>query len=154
MRKAGLADAEKQFLEGDRFQILTAIILAAAGRESVPEWARAELWKIERGLNRGEIRDLNEAFGWTQKGELSKKSRTEASRYRRHRQDVFQALWEARRIGQGMTPVTFEEIAERFKVGRSLVQRVWIERKEELLRVKEGDPKGNHVVVVVSYWDE
>lgn len=62
-------------------------------------------------------------------------------------------LWEARRGGIGMTALTFEEIAERFGVGRSLVQKVWQKRRAELLAVKAGDPPGNHSFVMSDIWD-
>lgn len=153
MRKRGLAYAEKQFRAGEKYQLFLAVMLSVAGREPVPEWTREELWKIERGLTRGEIRDLNEAFGWTQKGEFHKKTRMEASRYRRYAQTIFLKLADARRNGLGMTPVTFEEIAESVGVGRSLVQQVWTRRKNELLRVTAGDSTGGHAYLVADHWD-
>ena len=162
MRAAGLADAEKRFLEdGDKYAVFEAITFAAAGREPVPEWAREALWAINRGLSQGELADLNAAFNWLPKGEFNKRSRTESARYRRHAQAIFMELYEARRRGEGMTAVTFETIAgmlneatsESPKIGRSLVQQVWIERKAELLRVTEGERPGTHAFVLADFWD-
>ena len=162
MRAAGLAHAEKRFREdGDKYAVFEAITFAAAGREPVPEWAREALWAINRGLSQGEIADLNAAFNWQPKGEFNKRSRTETARYRRHAQAIFMELYEARRRGQGMTAERFEAIAEMLnqatpespKIGRSLVQRVWMARKAELLRVTVGEPTGIHAFVLVDFWD-
>src|SRR5689334_16479056 len=64
LRALRMAAAESDFASGDLSGLYRALVLSVAGNESAPEWARQALYRIEAGLNNGEIADMNEAFGW------------------------------------------------------------------------------------------
>jgi len=154
-RRHCLDVSKQEFDAGDKLALLRALFIVASSREPMPEWMIEPLYRVDKGLGRGELADLNEAFGWTQKGEFSKRNRKEHYRKQQVANEIFIALFDARRQGKGMTPDTFEEVAEGFahlKVGRAMVQGIWKERQSELMKVKPGDPKGGFAFGFVDYW--
>lgn len=160
-RESVLPTLEAAFKAGNKFAVFQALLIAAAGRNAPPEWARLALRSIERGINSGRIADLNEAFGWRDSGGGHKSTRMAQARYRRYSSEIMNLLVRERAAGRGMTPVTFEAIAEEIGVGRSLVQEVWNRRRAEILRTVEflddqsGGKRGwTNAVLVFDYWDE
>lgn len=141
-----------EFVEGDKTALLRAILVVASSRQAMPDWMVEPIYHLDQRLRRGELADVNEAFGWTKKGDLNKKRRVEHSRKQKVAHDVFMALCDARREGKGMGVPTFEEIAEGLKIKRPTVESVWKERKEEVLKVAPGSRKGSFVHAVIDYW--
>ena len=52
------------FITGNKTALLHVLQLCAQYQAVIPDWAADEILKMSVKIDRGEIKDFNEAFGW------------------------------------------------------------------------------------------
>lgn len=65
-----------EFVAGDKTALFMVIILCAQYQAIIPEWAADEVLKIEPLIESGELRDLDDAFGFAAENQATRKKRS------------------------------------------------------------------------------
>lgn len=120
-----LSALERAYAEGNRFALLEALFVCAHLQAVIPDWAVDAMASLDRDLAAGDIRDLNEAFGWKAPtpGKRKKERRKELMT-----ENVLGAV--ARYRGAGGTlsaEEAFDPVADQLGLGRRLVERIYKE---------------------------
>jgi hypothetical protein len=123
--------ARESFEKGERSALLYAVALCARVQAVIPEWATDALLDAQRGLESGEYKDFNDAYGWA--GE-SRATRTRTTRRALIQKDVLNEMWRLRPEGASLSPDDMfdrvqESLAARgIKASRRDIEAIYKER--------------------------
>jgi hypothetical protein len=123
-----LAQLHQEYLErGDRAALVRVVALCAERRQVIPDWAALALVTAIRKWDQAEARTMDEALGV----ERPRRWHQDAARRQAVLQPaVIDALQGLSAAGVSLTEDTFEQVAERFQIGATLVKRYWRQRRE------------------------
>jgi hypothetical protein len=139
-----LEAGREAFESGDRSALLDVVFLCARFQAVFPDWATDALLDIEQKLESGDLKDLNEAFGWKPE---DRRRRRKIHRQNQREKDILTLLLKHRLEGglegEGGSlnaEVAFDPIAEELDISRRDVEAVY---KRNRQFIKTELPRGN-----------
>lgn len=106
-------ETQVAFLAGDKSKLFRCLYLCARFQAVIPEWAVDAVLKLEEDMERGKIKDFNDAFGVSVEQVNTRAARARKMEAKAH---VLEELWRLRRDGRSLNDAEiFSEALENLR---------------------------------------
>ena len=126
------------FINGNKTALFNVLQLCAQYQAVIPDWASDEILKMGGRIDRGELKDLNEAFGWEGENLATRKRR---ARLEQNSNAVLGLLQKHRLAGDSLNADDiFQTVAEELKISRRDVEDIYKLYGQFIKKLPRGNP--------------
>ena len=137
-----IKDAHEAFLAGNRGALFGVIFLCAQFQAIIPDWAADEIFKIDKSLIDGTLRDCNEAFGWQTENQATRKK---AARLKNLTASVLHTLGRLRNQGASLNADDImATAADELNISRRDVEDIYRRSGQFIKDMPKGNPENNN----------